>query len=79
MFDARECGEGDRAEEIVLKRSSEFDIRILDWVINALGDEDTLENFFVEAIPGFFDSRIVESRGDFTEELFQKFRDALDE
>ena len=66
-------------EEIVLKRSSEIDIRILDWTINALGDEDTLENFF-EAIPGFFDSRIVKRpERDFTEEFVQKFQDALDE
>lgn len=66
------------AEEIVLKRSSEIDIRILDWTISALGDEGTLENFF-EAIPGFFNSKIVERpEGAFTEELFQKFRDALD-
>ena len=66
-------------EEIVLKRSSEIDIRILDWTISALGDEDTLENFF-EAIPGFFTSRIVKRpEGDFTKELFQKFQDALNE
>jgi hypothetical protein len=66
-------------DEIVLKQSSEIDIRILDWTISALGDEDTLENFF-EAIPGFFNSRLVERpEGDFTEELFQKFRNALDE
>jgi hypothetical protein len=66
------------AEEIALKRSSEIDIRILDWTISALGDEDTLENLF-EAIPGFFNSRIVERpEGDFTEEFFQKFRNVLD-
>ena len=43
------------AEEMMLERSSEIDIRIFDWTINALGDDKTLEEFF-EAIPGFFDS-----------------------
>jgi hypothetical protein len=66
------------AEETVSERSSEIDIQILDWTISALGDDDSLKRFF-EAIPGFFNSKLVNHlEGDFPEELFQKFRDALD-
>jgi hypothetical protein len=47
-----------KAEEKAEKRSSEIDGRILGWTISALGDDDSLENFF-EAIPGFFGSELV--------------------
>ena len=46
------------AEEVVSKRSSEIDRRILGWTVLALGDDDSLEKFF-EAIPGFFNSKLV--------------------
>jgi hypothetical protein len=45
-------------EEAVSKQSSEIDIRILEWTISALGDDDSLEKF-LEAIPGFFSSRLA--------------------
>jgi hypothetical protein len=66
------------AEETVLERISKIDVCILDWTITTLGDDDSLKNFF-EAIPGFFNSKLVNHLGgDFTEELFKKYRDALD-
>jgi hypothetical protein len=40
--------------------SSEIDLRILDWTMDALGEDDSLENFFA-AIPGFFTSRVVKN------------------
>jgi hypothetical protein len=46
------------AEEDASKRSSEIDGRILGWTIRALGDDESLEKFF-EAIPGFFNSKLV--------------------
>ena len=46
------------AEEDASKRSSEIDGRILGWTIRALGDDKSLEKFF-EAIPGFFNSKLV--------------------
>jgi hypothetical protein len=45
-------------EETVSARSSKIDIRIFDWTIGVLGDDDSLEKFF-EAIPGFFSSNLV--------------------
>jgi hypothetical protein len=34
------------AEETASERSSEIDVRIFDWTVSALGDDDSLENFF---------------------------------
>ena len=66
------------AENTALERSSEIYVQILDWTINALGDDDSLEDFF-EAIPGFFDSEFVKGPGIvFDNELLQKFRDVSD-
>ena len=42
------------------QRSSEIDVRILGWTIRALGDDDSLEQFF-EAILGFFDLKLVKN------------------
>jgi hypothetical protein len=65
------------AEETASERSSEIDVKILDWTISVLGDDDLLKSFF-EAIPGFFNSNLVKRPlGDFPEELLQKIRDAL--
>jgi hypothetical protein len=65
------------AEEIVLKRSWEYDLRILRWSIESLGDDDALEHFF-EAIPGFFSSKLVKHlRGNFPERLLNRFWNAL--
>jgi Family of unknown function (DUF6535) len=65
------------AEDIVSDRSWEVDLRILSWSIGALGDDDALEKFF-EAIPGFFDSKMVKHReGDFPRYLLNNFWKAL--
>ncbi|KAH9987494.1 hypothetical protein BJV77DRAFT_789235 [Russula vinacea] len=47
------------AAETASERPSGVDIGILGWTISALGDDDSLEKFF-EAIPGFFNSKLVE-------------------
>jgi hypothetical protein len=51
-------GRGKAAEETMLERSSEIDLRILDWAMDALGEDDTVEKLF-EAIPRFFRSNLV--------------------
>ena len=61
------------AEETASKRSSEIDVHILDWTIDALNDDDKLEKFF-EAVPGFFNSKLVKDlRENFTDSLLEKF------
>jgi hypothetical protein len=47
-----------KAEEMALEQSSKIDVGILGWTISALGDDDSLEKL-IEAIPGFFDSNLV--------------------
>ena len=65
------------AEEAVSERLSNIDVRILDWTINTLGDDDSLKNFF-ETIPGFFNSKLMKHlEGDFLEGLRNKYNDAL--
>jgi hypothetical protein len=67
-----------KAEEMALEQSSEIDGRILGWTISALGDDDSLEKFF-EAIPGFFNSKLVKNlERDFPVSHFYTFWDALD-
>ena len=67
-----------KAEETASERSSEIDIRILGWIISALGDDDSLEKFF-EAIPGLFNSKLVKDlERDFPEALLGTFWSALD-
>jgi len=46
------------AEEAALKQTSEIDLRVLEWTVDALGEDDTLEKFF-ESIPGFYQSHVV--------------------
>ena len=48
------------AEEMAEKQSSEIDIHIFSWTVGALlvGDDNSLEKFF-EAIPGLFNSMLV--------------------
>jgi hypothetical protein len=66
-----------KAEETVEEQSSEVDARILGWTISALGDDDSLEKFF-EAIPGLFNSRLVNDlERDFPETLLETFWDVL--
>ena len=65
------------AEETASERSSEIDLRILDWTISALGDDESQKSFF-EAIPGFFKSKFVKHlERHIPEELHKKFRDTL--
>jgi hypothetical protein len=65
------------ADEIVLERSWEFDLRILRWSIGALANDDALETFF-EAIPGFFNSKLVKHlQGNFPEYLLNEFWNVL--
>ena len=65
------------AEEAASEQSSEIDVQILDWTICALGDDDSLKNFF-EAIPGFFNSKLVKHlKSDFPKEHLQKFADSF--
>ena len=65
------------AEEKVSEGSWELDLRILGWSVGALGDDDALEKFF-EAIPGFFNSKLVKHlREDFPEHLLNRFWNAL--
>ena len=52
------------AEEMTEEQSSKIDVHILGWTIRALGDDDLLEKFF-EAIPGFFNSRLVKRQNRF--------------
>ena len=66
-----------KAEESAEEQSSEIDVRILGWTISALGDDDSLEKFF-EAIPGFFNSKLVDLESDFPLSLFKTLWDALD-
>ena len=64
-----------KAEETASEQSSKIDSGILDWTINALGDDDSLEKF-IEAIPGFFNSKLVK---DLREELsYDRLSNALD-
>ena len=58
------------------KRSSEIDLQILDWIISALGDDDSLKSFF-EAIPGFFNSKLVDNQRRFPPKLVENFRHVL--
>ena len=65
------------AEETASERSSEIDLRILDWTISALGDDESQKSFF-ESIPGFFKSKFVKNlERHIPEELLKKFRDTL--
>ncbi|KAH9995066.1 hypothetical protein BJV77DRAFT_269202 [Russula vinacea] len=47
-----------KAEETAEEQSPKIDIGILGWTISSLGDDDSLEKF-IEAIPGFFNSKLV--------------------
>jgi len=50
------------AEDTALDRSSEVDVRILRWTIDALGEDDALERLFA-ALPGFLDPKVVPPHG----------------
>ena len=64
-------------EETASRRSSKIDHQILGWTISALDDDYSLKSFF-EAIPGFFNSKLVHHlERDFPVELVEKFQDAF--
>jgi len=78
-YHRRMLGDVDKAaEETVSEWLPKIDVCILEWTITTLGDDDSLKNFF-EAIPGFLNSKLVKHvEWDFLEELFKKYRGALD-
>lgn len=49
------------AEDIASDRSSKVDGRVMEWTIGTLCEDDVTERFF-EAIPGFCDSNVVQTR-----------------
>jgi len=53
-----------------LKRLSEIDTQILDWTVNALDEDDTLERF-IESIPGFYKSYVVKNIPELAEDSIQ--------
>ena len=64
-------------EKTVADRSSELDIRIFDWTMGVLGEDDSVEKFF-EAVPGFFSSKLVNHlESDFPEDVLNRFWGAL--
>jgi Family of unknown function (DUF6535) len=66
-----------KAEEMAEEQSSKIDVEILGWTISALGDGHSLEKF-VEAIPGFFNSKLVKNIQErFPYDLSIRFRLAL--
>ena len=67
-----------KADETAEEQSSEIDVRIFGWTISALGDDDSLEKFF-EAVPGWFNSKLVKYiELDFPETLLKTFWGTLD-
>jgi Family of unknown function (DUF6535) len=67
-----------KAEEMVLKQSSEINVRILLWTISTLCDDNSLESFF-ETIPGLFYSKLVKGlERDFSWTDLKTFWAALD-
>jgi hypothetical protein len=64
-------------EKMVAERSSALDIRIFDWTMRILGEDDSVEKFF-EAVPGFFSSKLVDHiESDFPEDALNRFWTAL--
>jgi hypothetical protein len=64
------------AEEMVSERPSDMDFHILGWIIGAFADDDRIEEFF-EAIPGFFNSKLVKVLGsDLPNNLLKRFWEA---
>ena len=59
-----------RAEKTASQRSSEIDARVLTSTLDAVGEDDSPEEFF-KALPGFFNSEQVD---DLEEHLLDEFR-----
>ena len=81
MYDCRGWMSGGvekRAEEMAEEESLKIDAGILDWTISALGDDHSLEKF-IEAIPGFFNSNLVNDlREHLSDDLSRRFTNTLD-
>ena len=68
---------GRTAEQIAWNQAPDIDIRVLESTFNAFGEVGAQEDFFA-AIPGFFESELVDGLKDnITDEFLDKFRDAL--
>ena len=66
------------AGETASKQSLDIDLDILNYTFSALGDDGSLEGFF-EAIPGFFDSKLVKGlREHIPDKLSGTLSDTLD-
>ena len=65
------------AEKTAVKRSSKADGRILTRTINALGDDESQEEFF-EAVPAFFNSELDDVLKDFPLQSLNTFWRALE-
>ena len=64
-------------EKTVAERSSDMDIRIFDWTMGVLEEDDSLEKFF-DAAPGFFSSKLVNQlENDFSGDLLNRFWSTL--
>ena len=65
------------AEESALQQSSVIDVHVLESMFDSLGEDSAQEEFF-EAIPGFFDSELVHVlKEDLSDEFRIKFSRAL--
>jgi hypothetical protein len=65
------------AEETASKRSPEIDVKILEWTTSALGDDDSLKDFF-ETIPRSFNSKMSDHlKTGIPSTLREKIRGAL--
>jgi hypothetical protein len=70
---------GKTAEEIAWKQASDIDIRVLESTFDALGEVGAQEEFFA-AIPGFFESELVDDlKNHITGEFRVKFSEALNQ
>ena len=66
-----------KGEEMVEELSPKIDVGILDWTISALGDDDSVEKF-IEAIPGFFNSKLVKDlRKHIPDDVWRRLLDAM--
>jgi hypothetical protein len=65
------------AEGTTLRQSLDIDGGILGWTISALGDDHSLEKF-IEAIPGFFNSDLVDLQERLPDVISRRLSDALE-
>ena len=64
-------------EKIISRLSSEIDVRVLEWTVDALSEDSALEKFF-DSIPGFFNSKLDNNLlRDLPHRIRDKFEKAL--